>query len=162
MNAAAFLLLGSILTIPAYGQESLVDWTMRHEGFAESRYNDSRGYATIGYGHRVTHNGPGSFRVTEAEAKRTLIADLQLAQDHVTDLCHTIESKPTPVKFVLTALAFQLGKTGLWKFKKMWHAIDANNWGVAATELRDSTLFQQCPRRTGELATILESATDAR
>ena len=160
MNAAAFLLLGSILTIPAHGQESLVDWTMRHEGFREHPYTDTTGHWTVGYGHKM--GTTTTLRVTQAEAKRTLLADLALAQDHVTDLCHTMESKPTPVKFVLTALAFQIGKTGLWKFKRMWHAIDANNWGVAAKELRDSTLFQQCPRRTGELATILESATDAR
>lgn len=161
MTPATFLLLGSIVAT-ACGQESLVDWTMRHEGFSAGPYMDTTGHWTHGYGHRITDFRIASSMVTPAEAKRILLADLQTAQDGVMDLCPTIESKPTPVKFVLTALCFQLGKTGLWKFKKMWHAIDKGSWGLAASELRRSVLFTQCPRRTSELAAIMESAKDAK
>ena len=155
MNAAAFLLLGALIHTPGIGQESIVDWTARHEGFREHPYRDTRGYATVGYGHRCQ----GDYRsLTEPEAKRVLIADLQLAQNHAEHVYPDVESKPTPVKFVLVALAFQLGEMGLRRFVRMHAAIDASDYPLAGAELRGSTLYSQCPRRTEDLAAILENA----
>lgn len=155
MNAAAFLLLGSIVLVPGYGAESLLQWTMRNEGFRSDPYKDTTGHWTVGYGHRVRE---GHAPVTETEAKRTLLADLQTAQARAERVIPGIESEPTAVKFVITALCFQVGETGTRKFHLMLAAIHDHHYEVAGSELRSSVLHSQCPRRTEELAVILETA----
>lgn len=163
MNAsAAFLLLGSIVAVPGFSQESLVDWTMRHEGFSDHFYLCPAMKPTIGYGHRVYDGENFTHPLTTAEAKRLLLADLQTAQSAVERRFPEVESYPTPVKFVLVALTFQVGPNGAAKFVKFGAAVRAHDYTLAASELRDSTLMTQCPRRTSELAAIMESAEDAR
>jgi len=55
-------------------------------------------------------------------------------------------------------MVFQLGKTGVSKFKNMWKALSEKNFVQAAVEMRDSQWRIQTPGRCVILAKIVENA----
>lgn len=54
---------------------------------------------------------------------------------------------PENVRIVLIDMAYQLGYTGLTKFKKMIKAIEEKNFGIASDELMDSKYASDTPKR---------------
>ncbi len=65
-----------------------LDLIKRSEGFRNRQYQDVAGYATIGYGHKVTP--PESFPngITEQQAAAILLSDVKQAEQAVNKLVH--------------------------------------------------------------------------
>jgi GH24 family phage-related lysozyme (muramidase) len=146
---AAPLLLCAVLA------PDLPDWIKAQEGYRYAPYQDARGYWTVGYGHRVRLDSPCMTRKT---------ADLYLADD-LEDACHGARSVylelsllPPAVRFVLVAMAFQLGPRGLAGFTAMHKALDQDDYIRAAAELMASRFASQCPTRAQDLARRLAGA----
>lgn len=116
----------------------------RNEGFSAEAYLDSLGYPTFGYGSRKI---------------REKYADLNM-QDDLKECIALVEGYVENEKIsvdefrigILSEMAYQLGFTGLLKFKKMWAAIRNMDYGKAAAEMKNSLWFKQTPVRAGNLA----------
>lgn len=162
IRALYWLAIGLLLIVIAaelsYGSESIEQFTQRHEGLRLKPYHDSRGYLTLGYGHRIPANYTLPTAITPEEAQAMLALDLNDADTAVVRLYPDLASHPKDVRFVLTAMAFQLGPVGLGKFAAMRKAIDQRDYAKAAMEILHSRFAQQTPKRAQELAALMYKA----
>ena len=58
---------------------------------------------------------------------------------------------------IILEMVFQLGKTGVSKFKKMWEALSGQDYNKAADEMLDSKWAKQTKNRAESLAKIMRS-----
>ena len=58
---------------------------------------------------------------------------------------------------IIIEMVFQLGKTGVSKFRNMWKALeqDPPQYSVAASEMLDSRWAKQTPNRAKEMSKIM-------
>ena len=61
-------------------------------------------------------------------------------------------------KQVIIEMVFQLGIGGVGKFKKMWEALDREDYLLASTEMLDSRWAKQTPARCGKLSGKMRSS----
>lgn len=116
----------------------------KNEGFREEVYIDSLGYPTFGYGSRKI---------------REKYADLNM-QDDLKECISLIEKYVEKEGIsidefrigILSEMVYQLGYSGVLKFKKMWKAIKDMNYDIASAEMKNSLWFKQTPIRAGDLA----------
>lgn len=125
--------------------EELLAQLKRHEGLRLSAYQDSLGYWTIGYGRMIDKRKGGGISVEEAE--RLLRNDVERVDKMLGDVLLN-----DPVRrAVILNMTFQLGLGGVRNFKRMWEAINREDWEMAAQEGLNSRWAQQTPGRAREL-----------
>ena len=78
------------------------------------------------------------------------------AVNQAADLIGNIKIK-AKAKEVIIEMVFQLGKTGVKKFKKMWKAFGNNDYNEAANQMLDSKWAKQTPTRAKDLSDIIKS-----
>ena len=94
--------------------------------------------------------GESASDITESEARKTLESDIQGAYDAVDRLTKKFEvgEIPSELRDELMMMAFQMGATGLSKFKKMWAAMKNQDWGEMVAQMADSRWAKsQTPER---------------
>ena len=123
--------------------ETLLQRTLRHEGFRAKPYYDSEGVSTIGHG--ITY-------LTEEESTRIVGRRLSALMDRLLEAHPWLIMEPMNV---MTEMCFQLGWTGCHNFKRMWAALETENYGAAANEMLDSRWHKQTKGRCEELASII-------
>ena len=132
-----------------------------HEGCVEIVYLDSLGKATIGIGHLVQPHEKERYKegvtLSQQEIEDLFDIDLNRAAAGAEELIGNLEL-PQNIQHVIVEMVFQLGKTGVSKFKNMWKALSEKNFVQAAVEMRDSQWRTQTPGRCESLAKIVENA----
>lgn len=113
------------------------------------KYRCSMGYWTIGYGHRCSDD---QMPITEEQAEALLNTDIEMAEKMAAKI-HL--DKHQDVNDVLTEAVFQIGYTGLLKFKKMIKALKAGDYKEAANQMRDSRWYKQTPNRVQKHLDVL-------
>ena len=132
-----------------------------HEGFVSKIYLDSLSKKTIGWGHLITpddHFKKG-VEYSKEELEEVFQKDLKSAMDNADDLIKTkIVDK---AREVIIEMVFQLGKTGVSKFKNMWSALQESppNYFEAHVQMLDSRWYKQTPERCGELSETMKSCS---
>jgi lysozyme len=132
-----------------------------HEGYRNTIYLDSLNKATIGYGHLVTSEDP--YKINQEYSKEELDAqfeaDFQTAKAHTEKLINgnNVAELLFNAKCVLIEMVFQLGIGGVSKFKKMWSALQKQDYNKASIEMLDSRWAKQTPSRANSLASIMKS-----
>lgn len=124
------------------------------EGFSSHAYLCPSGFLTIGYGRNVDPNGGKG--ITEAEGQVLLSNDITECDDDLRRVFAAWDSFSLRRRATLLNLRFQLGPSRFRGFRKMIAAIEKGDWEQAASELRDSHMMTQAPRRTGRRANELE------
>ena len=131
------------------------------EGFKDHVYMDTEGFATIGWGHKVTPDD--SFEegktYTKEELQTVFDKDLSRAIAQAKQLMtqNNIEDLPETVQHVLSEMCFQLGQTGVSKFKNMWKCLQDRNFEGASLEMLDSRWNRQTPNRCKKLSDQMKS-----
>jgi len=132
-----------------------------HEGLRTSVYLDTLGKKTVGIGHLVQDHELERFaegveipmeeimEIFEMDLNRAAAGADMLIEDNVG---HDL---PQHVGEVILEMVFQLGTTGVSKFKKFWKALRVKDWKKAAEEMKDSRWHSQTPRRCESLAEIV-------
>ena len=123
----------------------------RHEGFVGTVYNDSLGVPTIGYGINLKAG------ITEREASMILeerVRKLRLKLPMVIRCWQRLSYKRQDV---LINMAYQLGVSGLLKFKKMFINLENCWYDLAADEMLNSLWSVQTPERALELSEIMRN-----
>ena len=130
-----------------------------HEGFRDTVYSDSLGFATIGYGHLVlpTDNFVEGITYPKEMLEEVFDNDFKIAHDSANELLADIEHNHI-VKGVIIEMCFQLGKPRVMKFKKMWESLKNNDLETASKEMIDSNWHKQTTKRCESLANVMKNA----
>jgi len=128
----------------------------RHEGFLTKVYLDSLGKATIGYGHLLTEDDDFVEGVIyDKDILESLFdKDFNKAVSDTTELLKGYTVAPL-VREVIIEMVFQLGKTGVSKFKNMFAALKEYDYTRAAAEMMNSAWYRQTPSRCEELSNLM-------
>jgi GH24 family phage-related lysozyme (muramidase) len=128
----------------------------KHEGFVAKVYLDSLGKATIGYGHLLTEDD--DFVEGVIYDKDILEAlfdkDFDKAKQGMEELVGTLDIAMA-AKGIIIEMVFQLGKTGVSKFKNMFAALNEYDYTRAAEEMLNSHWYRQTPSRCEELSNLM-------
>ena len=90
---------------------------------------------------------------------KILEEDLQEAIEGASTLmlqhdCSDIDEKAHEI---IIEMVFQLGMTGVSKFKNMWKALSEHNYTGASYEMLDSKWAKQTPNRAKSMAELMKS-----
>ena len=139
--------------------EELKTQIKEHEGFVPRVYKDSLGKRTIGYGHLCVEpeQWDDEKEYTKEELELVFNKDFDEALKNAESL---IGDRPVNfiAKQVLIEMVFQLGIGGVGKFKKMWSALDNEDYGEASFQMMDSLWAKQTPKRAEKLSHKMRSA----
>ena len=138
--------------------DKLKERIKQHEGFRNYVYLDSLGKKTVGYGHLCRDDEDWDIKKSysiqelevcfESDFNNALVGAERLIGDI------TIDPK---AKEVIIEMVFQLGETGVSKFKKMWAALKEQDYINASNEMLDSKWAEQTEKRAESLARIIRS-----
>ena len=126
---------------------SLIDSIKKHEGYVGVVYKDSLGIDTIGYG----------FAIKDLELDAD-ICDIILErkikdlQDRVKNKFSWYKYMPPEIQDVVMEMCYQLGVTGVSKFKKTVAYLQNKEFKNASIEMLDSRWAKQTPNRAKELS----------
>ena len=128
-----------------------------HEGFRDTPYLDSLGKATIGFGHLITEED--EFEEGKQYPKEQLLKlfdkDFAKAEMGADQLVGHIPELHIEAKNIITEMVFQLGTTGVRKFKNMLSALEARDYHRASLEMLDSRWHAQTTNRCESLSKIM-------
>jgi len=128
-----------------------------NEGVRYKPYKDTRGYWTIGYGHKLRTGELAKYKkgISQIEAEELFRKDLGWVKSRIKKLVPNYDSLDKRARLVLLDLGFNLGITGLAKFKNMRKALANKDYIKAAEELLNSTYAEQLPNRAYKNASML-------
>ena len=137
-----------------------------HEGCVDTVYLDTLGKATIGIGHLVQPHERQRFKegvkISTDEIEDLFLIDLNRAcagaEQLISENYKGDKRLPQAIEHVIVEMVFQLGKTGVSKFKKMWRALSDGDRKQASLEMQDSRWHSQTPVRCEALAEIVANA----
>ena len=121
-----------------------------HEGFSGMPYDDSLGYATIGFGTKLP--------LSEDEAELLLKHRLKQKRDELIEAMPFVYNLPDDKQKVLYEMSYQLGVRGLLLFKRMFRALKSGDFETASKEMLDSRWAKQTPNRAKKLSEIMRGA----
>ncbi|MGA0317838.1 MAG: glycoside hydrolase family protein [Flavobacteriaceae bacterium] len=122
-----------------------------HEGFRLDPYRCTEGFLTGGYGHKILE---GEEVPTTKEGWEALFdKDFEKAWSDMEILCETHNlPENEEMRSILCEMIFQLGFTGVSKFKMMIKALQEGNMEEASNQMKDSKWYVQTPNRCVSLA----------
>lgn len=140
--------------------DKLLASVKKHEGFRNKVYLDTLNKRTVGYGHLcVEDHWEDDKEYDEKYLEGILIRDLQNAIEGAEDLINNCPSGgkaniSDDAKIIIIEMVFQLGKSGVSKFRNMWKALQQEppQYDVASIEMLDSRWAKQTPNRAKEMA----------
>ena len=127
-----------------------------HEGKVNKCYADSLGKLTLGIGHLVTDedNIDPNKEYSDEFIYKLFDKDFDKAIEGAARVCQGMDL-PDRKFGVFIEMAFQLGATGLSKFKKALAAARDHQWEECYDQLLDSRWYKQTPNRAKQLAMIM-------
>ena len=139
--------------------ENLKEEIKSHEGFVNKIYKDHLGFPTIFFGHLITpeDNYEEDKEYPKEMGEEVFELDFKKALDSTESL---IGSRPVnhTAKEVLIEMVYKMGVGGVSKFKKMWAALDNEDYEEAGNQMLDSRWAKQTPARCGKLSGKMKSA----
>ena len=145
-------------------RERLLKSVKEHEGFRSKVYLDTLGKRTVGYGHLCVEDHWEDDKEYEwGYLEEILHNDLREAIAGADELIeqHNCKDLEGQAKEVVVEMIFQLGKTGVSKFKKMWEALSEYNYIGASFEMLDSKWANQTPNRAKKMAALMKECSQS-
>tara|TARA_R110002020_G_scaffold39742_2_gene117746 strand:- start:443 stop:3895 length:3453 start_codon:yes stop_codon:yes gene_type:complete len=134
----------------------------RHEGSVQSTYKDTEGNLTGGVGHLLTADEkkqyPLGAEIPEHVTEEWFARDMAEAEQDALALLD--DGQPEEVVDIVTNMAFNMGRSRLSGFRKMFAAISERDYERAADEMLDSKWAKQVKGRAEELAQRMENVTE--
>ena len=135
----------------------LLDMIEQDEGYRDTVYMDSEGYQTIGLG----------FCLDKMPMPREVAdywCNLILTQRHKQILIAThfgtVFKNLNPARqCAILNMSYQLGISGLFKFKNMWDALAVSDYQKASLEAMDSVWATQTKNRAIRIAEVIRTGT---
>mgnify|MGYP003627788345 CR=1 FL=1 len=135
-------------------EDLLEERIKKHEGYMREPYTDTLGFLTGGFGHRILK---GETLPTDREGWEKLFQkDLEFARGGAKKLItkHKIKDLPCLPEEIIIEMVYQMGETGVSKFKKMFKALkkDPKDYKEAASQMMDSKWASQTYSRARNLS----------
>ena len=130
--------------------DRLLESVKKHEGYRNKVYLDTLGKRTVGVGHLCVEDFWEDDKEYEESFLMTILEhDLETAIKGAKDLmsengCMDMDEI---AEEIITEMIFQLGKTGVSKFRNMWKALSGLDYSTEASEMLDSRWAKQTPNR---------------
>jgi len=127
------------------------------EGCVLKVYEDHLGYKTVGIGHLVRANDPEwdmsvGEPITQTRCDELFFYDINITLKECEENFHNNwRDWPEEVKLIIANMAFNLGLPRLKKFKRMFAALNKQDYKGAAKEGLDSKLGKQVYNRAKRL-----------
>jgi lysozyme len=122
---------------------------------------DTEGFRTIGWGHKVVYEDKfeDGKTYTKEELQDVFDKDLQKAIGQARQLMeeHGVADLPTTAQHTITEMVYQLGKSGVSKFRNMWKCLQNRDFNGASLEMLDSKWNRQTPNRCKKLSDQMKS-----
>ena len=140
--------------------DRLLESVKKHEGYRNKVYLDTLGKRTVGVGHLCVEDFWEDDKEYEEKLLMTILEhDLQTAIKGAKDLmsengCMDMDEV---AEEIIIEMIFQLGKTGVSKFKNMWKALSSLEYSTAASEMLDSRWAKQTPNRAQAMSAQMAS-----
>ena len=134
--------------------DKLLESVKKHEGYRNKVYLDTLNKRTVGVGHLCVEDfWEDGKEYEESFLMEILEKDLQSAIDQADDMCSNLTISDD-AKIIIIEMIFQLGGTGVSKFRKMWQALqqDPPDYAEASVQMLDSRWAKQTPNRAQEMA----------
>ena len=137
--------------------EEVMERIKKHEGFRDRVYLDTLGKRTIGYGHlcKPDETWDDDRTYSKAELETVFKTDFNIALNGANTVLAGCGDVPQKAKEIIIEMVFQLGMTGVSKFKNMIKGIKNKDWKTASIEMLDSRWAKQTPSRAKELSKIM-------
>jgi len=135
--------------------DRLLQSVKKHEGYRNKVYLDTLGKRTVGVGHLCVEDFWEDDKEYEEKFLMTILEhDLQTAIKGAKDLiaengCMDMDEI---AEEIIIEMVFQLGKTGVSKFRNMWKHLSALEYASAASEMLDSRWAKQTPNRAQNMS----------
>ena len=127
----------------------LIESIKLHEGFESKPYPDPlHGWDVPTFGHGLTY-------ITESESEQIVVNRVNEITAKIQTAKPVFKTLTETRKHALIEMAYQMGVGGLFKFRKMWTAIEAGDFETAHKEALDSRWAQQTPNRARHVAAKL-------
>ena len=128
------------------------------EGFRERVYLCSEGYPTTGLGTKIGPKGADlsnyTFTVNRAIAEAMMKKELSYAE-HELSKCDWFLGLDLERSKIIMSMCYQMGVSGVFKFKNMIAAIERKDWDRASKEALSSKWARQTPERALRHAQVL-------
>ena len=135
--------------------DRLLQSVKKHEGYRNKVYLDTLGKRTVGVGHLCVEDFWEDNKEYEEKFLMTILEhDLQTAIKGAERLLKDCPVLDDLAKEIIIEMVFQLGETGVSKFKNMLKALkqDPPEYSVAAIEMLDSKWAKQTPERAAGMS----------
>ena len=132
----------------------------KHEGYRNKVYLDTLGKRTVGVGHLCVEDFWEDDKEYEEKFLMTILEhDLESAIKSAKELIadHGCMDMDEVAEEIIIEMVFQLGKTGVSKFKNMWKALSELNYVGASYEMLDSKWAKQTTNRANGMADTMKS-----
>lgn len=130
-----------------YGLVALTEELTRDEGYRMLPYQDSVDKTTIGIGHNLDDRG-----LTDEQIHDIFLGDVGMAEETLDRIWKPWRLLSENRQRVLLNMSFNLGETRLRGFRKMWAALEADDFDEAAVQMLDSKWAVQVGIRATRLA----------
>ncbi len=134
--------------------DKLLESVKKHEGYKNHVYLDTLGKRTVGVGHLCVEDFREDGKEYEEDFLMDILKkDLQQAIRQADLKCEGLKISDD-AKIIIIEMIFQLGGTGVSKFRKMWQALqqDPPDYAEASAQMLDSRWAKQTPNRAQEMA----------
>tara|TARA_B100001939_G_scaffold174392_1_gene150108 strand:+ start:108 stop:545 length:438 start_codon:yes stop_codon:yes gene_type:complete len=135
--------------------DRLLESVKKHEGYRNKVYLDTLGKRTVGVGHlcvedwwddNVEYEEKFLMDILQKDLQESIRGAKELMEEHG---CKDIDEK---AEELLIEMVFQLGRTGVSKFRNMWKCLSELNYVGASFEMLDSKWAKQTPNRAKAMA----------
>ena len=155
-----------------YNMTELLDQLVLHEGLELLPYKDSLGIDTIGIGRNLEHRGLSEaelahigkdisdiceWGITKEQAYYLAENDIKIVEEEVCKAHPCVVELDEIRQRVIIDMAFNMGVPRLNKFKKMWKAIEEENFEESKIQMLDSRWANQVGNRAVRLSNAMET-----
>ena len=155
-----------------YNMTELLDQLVLHEGLELLPYKDSLGIDTIGIGRNLEHRGLSEaelahigkdisdiceWGITKEQAYYLAENDIKIVEEEVCKAHPCVVELDEIRQRVIIDMAFNMGVPRLNKFKKMWKAIEEENYEESKIQMLDSRWANQVGNRAVRLSNAMET-----
>ena len=130
----------------------LLNRIKEHEGFRSRVYKCTEGYDTIGYGFAIK-----DLYLSEGVSELILKEKVTNLRLRMGKKISWFDEAPREVREVLLEMAYQMGVSGVSKFKNALKHMKNEEWNKAADEMLLSRWYKQTPKRAKELSDIIRA-----
>ena len=134
--------------------DRLLQSVKKHEGYRNKVYLDTLGKRTVGVGHLCVEDFWEDNKEYDEEFLMNILKDdLKNAIEGAERLLKNCLILDSLAKEIIIEMVFQLGETGVSKFKNMLKALkDGPDYQTAAIEMLDSKWAKQTPNRAAGMS----------